>query len=110
AVEDAAREWSAWSEHGRGTPPDLVVDVWGVVRDRAETPIENVAEGRDWRLCESLLTLHAIADEACAGLGVALDTTDAAACVYRARGRESLLMTGQIAGVSPPPLNDLTKI
>lgn len=49
-------------------------EVWGVVRERAETSLEDLAEGRDRRLNESLLTLHAIADEACAGLGVALDT------------------------------------
>ena len=48
-------------------------------------------------MCEALLTLHAIADEACAGLGVALDKSDGKGCVYRARGRELLARTGSLA-------------
>ena len=51
---------------------------------------KHLAEGRDWRLCEALLTLHAIADEACAGPGVALTASDGMGAVYRARGRELL--------------------
>jgi hypothetical protein len=39
-------------------------------------PIEELALGRERRMCEALLTLHAIADEACASLGVALDDGD----------------------------------
>ena len=46
-------------------------------------PWRELADGRDWRLCEALLTLHAIADEACAGLGVALDRSDGKGCLYR---------------------------
>jgi len=34
--------------------------------------------------------LHAIADEACAGLGIAVDSSAAEGCAYRARGRELL--------------------
>jgi hypothetical protein len=110
AVEEAAREWTAWCEHRRGAPPDLVVEVWGVVRDHADTPVEDLAEGRDGELSESLLTLHAVADEACAGLGVALDTSDAGACVYRARGRELLARTGSMARLDPGLLRVLPKV
>jgi hypothetical protein len=97
-------------EDGRGALLDLVLDVWGVVRECASTRLENLAEGRDRRLCESLLTLHAVADEACAGLGVALDTSDAEACVYRARGRELLARTGSIARIDPRLLRVLPKV
>ena len=109
-VEEAALGWSAWVDGGRAAPPDLVLEVWSVVRDHADTPLEDVAEGRDQRLCEALLTLHAVADEACAGLGVALDTSDAAACVYRARGRELLVRTGSMARVDPRLLRVLPKV
>ena len=61
---------------------------------------------QDW----ALLTLHALADEACAGLGVALDTSDAAACVYRARGRELLARTGSMSRVDPRLLQVLPKV
>ena len=37
-------------------------------------------------MCEALLTLHAIADEACSGLGIALTEFGGKGCVYRARG------------------------
>jgi hypothetical protein len=109
-VEQAARAWCAWAEGGRGALPDLVLDVWGAIRDGADTPLEDVAEGRDQRLCESLLTLHAMADEACAGLGVALDTSDAEACIYRARGRELLARTGSLARIDPGLLRVLPKV
>ena len=110
AVEDAAREWTAWSQHRRGAPPELVAAVWGVVREHADTPLEDVADGRDAGLTESLLTLHAVADEACAGLGVALDTSDAGAAVYRARGRELLARNGSMARLDPGRLRVLPKV
>jgi hypothetical protein len=43
-----------------------------VVVAAATTPLEELSTGADWDLCAALLTLHAIADEACAGIGVAL--------------------------------------
>jgi hypothetical protein len=109
-VEDAGVAWSAWAEQGRDTLPDLVLDVWSAVREGADTPLEELAEGRDRHLVEALLTLHAIADEACAGLGVALDTADSVACVYRARGRELLARTGSMARLDPRLLRVLPKV
>ena len=53
--------------------------------------------GGTGRVCEALLTLHAIADEACAGLFVALDRSDGEGCCYRARGRELLARAGSLA-------------
>ena len=61
--------------------PDLLQEEWSAFRDRADVPLEELASGHDWRMCEALLTLHAIADEACAGLGIALDTADGDACI-----------------------------
>lgn len=48
-------------------------------------------------MCEALLTLHTIADEACAGLFVALDRSDGQGCLCRARGRELLARTGSLS-------------
>src|SRR5499427_729976 len=81
-----------------------------VFRERAETPLEDLAEGRDWRMCEALLTLHAIADEACAGLGMALDRSDGKGCLYRARGRELLARTGSLARIQSDSLRVLPKV
>ena len=85
AVTGAARQWTAWAEDGNGAIPRLLAQEWRILRARAGIPLSQLTEARDWRLCEALLTLHAIADEACAGLGVALDASSADGCVYRAR-------------------------
>jgi hypothetical protein len=61
-------------------------------------------------VCQALLTLHAIADEACAGLGVALDSSGAEGCVYRARGRELLARTGSLARIDARLLRVLPKV
>jgi hypothetical protein len=50
--------------------------------------LERLTEGQDWQMCAAVLTLHAIADEACAALGSALEASrrdDGA--IYRARAR-----------------------
>jgi len=110
AVEGAGRGWSAWVEDRSSAMPALVVEEWDVVREGVETPLEQLAMGEDARMCEALLTLHAIADEACAGLGVALDTSDAVACVYRARGRELLARNGSLSRVDARFLRVLPKV
>jgi len=110
AVEDAGRQWSVWLEDRESPFPELLVDEWIVFRERAGTPLEDLAEGRDWRMCEALLTLHAIADEACAGLGMALDRSDGKGCLYRARGRELLARTGSLARIQSNSLRVLPKV
>ncbi len=109
-VEEGGLDWGAWVEHRRGSPPELVGQEWAALKERGDVALEDLAEGRDWQGCVALLTLHALADEACAGLGVALDTSDAVASVYRARGRELLVRTGSIARVDPRLLKVLPKV
>ena len=82
----------------------------GVLRARAGIPLDDLTEARDWRLCEALLTLHAIADEACAGLGVALDAAGADGLRYRARGRELLARTGSLARIPAHLVRVLPKV
>jgi hypothetical protein len=109
-VEEEALRWGAWVEHRRGPLPELLAQEWAALKERADVPLEHLAQRLDWRLCVALLTLHAMADEACAGLGVALDTSDAVASVYRARGRELLVRTGSIARIDPRVLKVLPKV
>jgi hypothetical protein len=110
AVEDAGRQWSVWLEDQKSPFPELLAEEWTVFCERAGTPLEDLAEGRDWRMCEALLTLHAIADEACAGLGMALDRSDGKGCLYRARGRELLARTGSLARIQSHSLRVLPKV
>ncbi len=110
AVEEAGRRWSAWAEDRTGAMPNLVAAEWEVFCQGAEVPLEQVELGRDHRLCEALLTLHAVADEASAGLGVALDSSGAEGIVYRARGRELLARTGSLARIDARLLRVLPKV
>jgi len=110
AVGDAAQQWSRLVEDPGGALPQLLAEEWSVFRKRSAMPLELLADGGDWRVCEALLTLHAIADEACAGLFVALDRSDGQGCGYRARGREFLARTGSLARIHPQLLRVLPKI
>src|SRR5262245_57977071 len=67
-VSGAARRWADLDGTRTGSPPDLVDASWRVVQDALDTPLDEIASGRAWRKCEALLTLHAISDEACAGV------------------------------------------
>ena len=110
AVEEAGQQWSLWVENRKAAFPDLVTEEWLAFRERLEMPLEDLASGHDWRICEALLTLHAIADEACAGVGAALDGTVRKGCIYRARGRELLATTGSLARIRTQFLRVLPKL
>jgi hypothetical protein len=81
-----------------------------VLREGGGIPLERLRDAGEWRMCEALLTLHAIADEACAGLGVALDAADGEGLLYRARGRELLARTGSLARMPAHFLRVLPKL
>jgi hypothetical protein len=108
-VTDAARRWSAWAENRDLVMPGLLAQEWEAFRARIRAPMSDLAEGRDWRLCEALLTLHAIADEACAGLGIAFDAAAAEGVRYRARARELLARTGSLARIPASLIRVLPK-
>ena len=110
AVADAGRRWSAWIEEKTSTMPDLVAAEWDVIREAAGSPLEDLADASDWRVCEALLTLHAIADEACAGTGVALTASDGRGSIYRARARELLARGGSLSRLPSHALRVLPKV
>jgi hypothetical protein len=110
AVAEASEQWSAWLEDRQRPFPDLLAEEWFIFSERIHTPLEDLAEGHDWRMCEALLTLHAIADEACSGLGIALSRFGGKGCVYRARGRELLARTGSLARIPSDSLRVLPKV
>ncbi len=111
AVVGEGRQWSAWAEDRDGAIPPLLGREWNILQTRADkVTLSQLAEARDWRLCEALLTLHALADEACAGLGVALDTSSPCGVVYRARGRELLARTGSLARLPAHLIRVLPKV
>src|SRR5262249_49838804 len=106
----AGRQWAAWVEDRSNGLPGLLAEEWVIFRDAGERPLTHFTAAHDWRLCVALLTLHAIADEACAGLGVALTASTGSGSVYRARARELLAKTGTLARIPPGLLRVLPKI
>jgi hypothetical protein len=110
AVIAAGRQWGAWVEDSDAELPDLLTEQWGIMRDGAGIPLGRLTEGDDWQLCQAVLTLHAIADEACAGLGVALEASGAEGSIYRARGRELLARTGSLSRLPSHLLRVLPKV
>ncbi len=96
AVAEAGQLWSAWAEDRSGNPPALLVREWQALHGCLDEPLARLSSAENWRMCEALLTLHAIADEACAGLGVALTSSSGSGPVYRARGRELLARRGTL--------------
>jgi hypothetical protein len=109
-VADAGRFWSAWVEHHDEPFPELLADEWAVFRSAVETPLARLSEAEDWRACEAILTLHAIADEACCGLGVALTASAGYGAIYRARGRELLARKGSLSRTPVGALRVLPKV
>ena len=109
-IDQAARQWSEWVEDPARALPILLREEWSVLRERTDVPLEHLAEAHDWPMCEAILTLHTIADEACAGLGVALDRADGRGCIYRARGRELLARTGSLARIRSHVMRVLPKV
>src|SRR5262245_9594577 len=100
-IEGTGRAWSGVVDAPGEPLPALLVSMMKVVVAAAATPLEELSTGADWDLCAALLTLHAIADEACAGLGVALAASDPLGCGYRGRARELLAQRGTLARISP---------
>ncbi len=101
AVGAAACAWVAAVGEGTGRMPDLVVEQWRTIILLADTPIDEVVAGRPWALCEALLALHAIADEATAGAAACRRDGDCLGrVVYLGRVRELLARTGSMARIT----------
>jgi hypothetical protein len=110
AVAGASVGWCAWVE-GDGTElPGLVAGEWSVVCEHSATTLDELATGRAWRICQALLTLHAIADEACAGTGVAVADVPRDGARFRARAGELLARTGTLSRISRQRLRVLPRV
>ncbi|HSL65124.1 MAG TPA: hypothetical protein VK874_10750 [Gaiellaceae bacterium] len=96
-VRRAARAWSdAW---GAGEPPSLVRRLWDTVTRDRDLPLAAVRTGEAWELAEALLTLHAIADEACAA--VAASGRTASRTTFAGAAWKLLQEQGSLSRLSP---------
>lgn len=99
AIADASSGWCAWVEGDGRKLPGLVSGEWAVVCEGSATAVDELATGRAWRLCQALLTLHAIADEASAGTGAAVTDVPRGGQRFRGRARELLARTGTLSRI-----------
>jgi hypothetical protein len=95
-VSGAAEEWCRLMARGADGAPEVVHRLWNTVEEHLATPVAEIACGRPWPMCEAVLLLNAIADEASAGCGGA-GRGPAASAIHRARAQELLVRTGTMS-------------
>lgn len=67
-VTDAAREWQVTANIPDSGAPRSILRLWDTIGRNLSTPLETIRRGEAALVHESLITLHAMADEACSGL------------------------------------------
>jgi hypothetical protein len=104
-----AVEWWEWLDGRWGLPPADVVAWWGTVNGALGVGIDVLSAGKEWQVTDALLALHAVADEACAGLGDATAAPPGPGCAFRAAARELLSVSGSLSRLSPGVLRVLPR-
>lgn len=94
-VRAGAREWTETCHSPDVALPALVERSWSTVTRSRDVPLARLRSGEAWELVAALLTLHALADEACAGLSSPSGST------FAARAQELLRTRGSLSRVSP---------
>jgi hypothetical protein len=105
-VSAAVRDWlDALSRGAESLPPDLR-EPWDVVVQHARLPLAGLRRGAQPKLCEALLTLHAVADEAHRVLAVpAAGERDA----FGVRAGTMLAERGSLSHLDPDRIRVLPK-
>ena len=98
-VDAAAAGWRWAADPARRELPTLVARTWAVVTRGRDTPLEQVRHGQAWELIAALLTLHALADEACSEVVCA--GRREAASAFESRAWQMLQERGSLARLSP---------
>jgi hypothetical protein len=93
-----AASWRTWLDEEVPVPTELQ-RWWSTVDQGMEVTLSALGDGLDWPLCRALLALHAAADEACAGLGIATSAAPGSGRCFRAMARELLVETGSLSRV-----------
>ena len=88
---------AAWRE-AAGKPPPLVAHLWRALTQHREVPLAQIRSGEAWDAAAALLTLHAIADEACAKVALHHPSADP---TFEARAWKLLQEQGSLARLSP---------
>lgn len=106
-VASAARAWRAAASDPRAALPTLVSQCWKILSEARSLPLGKIESGEAWDVCVALLTLHAVADEACAWLSAPAGPVPCPACEQRAW--EYLAQTGSLSRLSPSRIRVVPK-
>lgn len=87
-------------------PPKTIARLGRILRDRRNAPIADLTIGADWDLVVALLELHALADEACAGVGIPITRFDK----FVLRANIKVAETGTLAEVAAGTVVVLPKL
>lgn len=103
----AAAGWRWAVDPARGELPELIGRSWAAVTEGRDTSMARVRSGEAWELIAALLTLHAIADEACAEV-VSAGRREAAS-TFESRAWRMLQQQGSLARLSPARIRIVPK-
>ena len=95
----AAQAWRNGSTTRGCEPPPLVRSCWTTVTRHRDAPLTTIRSGEAWELTSALLTLHALADEACAE--VASGGRRASSPSFEHRAWALLQAQGSLSRLSP---------
>jgi hypothetical protein len=96
-VVAAASAWRAMVDRPDGGLPAAVARPWDLVRRHRGTLLRTLRDGDAPDLCEALLTLHAMADEACHGLADPATPPS----TLESRAWDMLVSTGSLSRMDP---------
>ena len=103
SVRHAAHEWRTSPDQ----PPPLVRDCWNTLARARNVPLTEIRSGKAWDVVATLLTLHAVTDEACAG--VASTGLGPSGNRFGAEARRLLESRGSLSRLSPARVRILPK-
>ena len=96
--------WAATTEAPGSEPPAMVRELGELLAMAETTELGLLEQQAGWELLSSLLTLHALADEACVGAGIHTST------VLQRTAARRLAETGTLARLSPDRVCVLPKL
>ena len=83
SVRTAGRGWLEAARLGTAPGTRLLIDQWETLSKAREVPLAVLSRGDPWKVCQAIITLHALADEACSSLN-AFDRDDGSVFAERA--------------------------
>ncbi|MBI2605144.1 MAG: hypothetical protein HYW49_03580 [Deltaproteobacteria bacterium] len=69
-IDAGGERWRLWAEGGLKRAPVRILELINIVDSHRKVCVRDISKKEYWRLCKTILALHALADAACEGIGV----------------------------------------